>query len=183
MRRDGGVGGGAGTRSPQHLFAWRKKPLVDALRLWLEAQRATVSGKSTIAAAIRHALSRWDGLARFLDDGRIEIDFNVVERSIRPRRSAARTISSPGPTAAANIGRSSPRSSRPAKINGIDPKAYLRDVLARIVARHPMERIDELLPFAYLPAGRESPENTAYDPPSSRVADQEIERGAPQSRT
>src|SRR6478736_4504792 len=62
----------------------RSKPLVDAFRLWLEAQLAAVSGKSTIAAAIRYALSRWDGLARFLDDGRIDIDSNVVERSIRP---------------------------------------------------------------------------------------------------
>jgi hypothetical protein len=50
----------------------------------LEARLAVVSGKSTIAAAIRYALSRWDGLARFLDDGRIEIDPNVVERAIRP---------------------------------------------------------------------------------------------------
>src|SRR5260370_7457065 len=60
------------------------KPLVDNLHLWLEAQLAAVSGKSTIAGAIRYALSRWDGLARFLDDGRIEIDSNVVERAIRP---------------------------------------------------------------------------------------------------
>ena len=62
----------------------RTKPLVDDLRLWLEAQLAAVSGKSTIAGAIRYALSRWEGLTRFLDDGRIEIDSNVVERSIRP---------------------------------------------------------------------------------------------------
>lgn len=56
----------------------RSKLLVDALRLWLEAQLAAVAGKSTIATAIRYALSRWDGLARFLDDGRVEIDSNVV---------------------------------------------------------------------------------------------------------
>ena len=62
----------------------RSKSLVDALRLWLEAQLAAVSGKSTIAAAIRYALSRWDGLARFLDDGRVELDTNAVERGIRP---------------------------------------------------------------------------------------------------
>jgi transposase len=56
------------------------------LRLWLEAQLAAVSGKATIAGAIRYTLSRWDGLiiTRFLDDGRIEIDSNVVERAIRP---------------------------------------------------------------------------------------------------
>jgi transposase len=62
----------------------RTKPLVDGLRLWLEARLAAVSGKSTIAVAIRYTLSRWDGLVRFLDDGRIEIDSNVVERTIRP---------------------------------------------------------------------------------------------------
>jgi transposase len=60
------------------------KPIIDALRPWLEAQLAMVSGKSTIAEAIRYALSRWDGLTRFLDDGHIELDTNVVERAIRP---------------------------------------------------------------------------------------------------
>ena len=90
----------------------RSKPLVDALRLWLEAQLAAVSGKSTIAAAIRYALSRWDGLARFLDDGRVEIDSNVVERSIRPIALGRRTTSSLAPTAAASTGRSLPRWSR-----------------------------------------------------------------------
>jgi transposase len=54
------------------------------LRLWLEAQLAAVSGKATIAGSIRYTLPRWDGLTRFLDDGRIEIDSNVVERAIRP---------------------------------------------------------------------------------------------------
>ena len=58
--------------------------MIDALRPWLEAKLAAVSSKSTIAEAIRYALSRWDGLIRFLDDGRIEIDSNVVERAIRP---------------------------------------------------------------------------------------------------
>ncbi len=62
----------------------RTKPLVDALHVWLQAKLAAVSGKSTIAEAIRYALSRWDGLCRFIDDGRIEIDSNVVERAIRP---------------------------------------------------------------------------------------------------
>ena len=62
----------------------RTKPLIDDLRLWLEAQLAAVSGKATIAGAIRYTLSRWDSLTRFLDDGRIEINSNVVERAIRP---------------------------------------------------------------------------------------------------
>ena len=62
----------------------KTKPLVESLHLWLQAKLATVSGKSTIAEAIRYALSRWQGLTRFLDDGRIEINSNVVERTMRP---------------------------------------------------------------------------------------------------
>ncbi len=62
----------------------RSKPLIDALKPWFEAQLAAVTGKSTIAEAIRYVLTRWDGLTRFLDDGRVEIDSNVVERAIRP---------------------------------------------------------------------------------------------------
>src|SRR5262249_41892501 len=62
----------------------RSKPLVAALRSWLEQQLARVSRKAKIADAIRYALKHWDGLTRFLDDGRIELDTNIVERSIRP---------------------------------------------------------------------------------------------------
>src|SRR5262249_20881081 len=62
----------------------RTKPLVDDLSLWLDAPHAAVSSKSTFTRAIRYVLSRWEGLTRFLVDGRIEIDSNVVERSIRP---------------------------------------------------------------------------------------------------
>jgi transposase len=63
----------------------RSKPLVLELRTWLEQQLARVSGKSLIAGAIRYALNHWDGLTRFLDDGRIELDTNVVERSVDDR--------------------------------------------------------------------------------------------------
>ena len=62
----------------------RSKPLVIELRTWLDQQLARVSGKSLVAEAIRYALNHWDGLTRFLDDGRIELDTNLVERSIRP---------------------------------------------------------------------------------------------------
>jgi len=62
----------------------RSKPLVLALKPWLEQQLARVSAKATIAEDIRYALNHWDGLTRFLDDGRIELDTNIVERSIRP---------------------------------------------------------------------------------------------------
>jgi len=88
----------------------RSKPIVDSLQSWLDTQLALVSRKSTIAEAIRYALTRWTGLARFLDDGRIEIDSNA------------------------------------------DPQAYLADVLARLVAGHPVNRLDELLPWTWAAA-------------------------------
>ena len=62
----------------------RSRPLVDDLRAWLDAQLVRVPGRSRIAEAIRYALKLWSGLGVFLDDGRVEIDSNVVERSIRP---------------------------------------------------------------------------------------------------
>jgi transposase len=129
----------------------RTKPLVDALRLWLEAQLAAVSGKSTIAGAIRYALSRWDGLSRFLDDGRIEIDSNVVERAIRPIALGRKNHLFAGSDGGGEHWAVIASLIETCKMNGVDPQAYLRDVLAKIVARHLMDRIDELLPFAYAP--------------------------------
>jgi hypothetical protein len=133
----------------------RTKPLIDALRPWLEAKLAAVSGKSTIAEAIRYALSRWDGFARFLADGRVEIDSNVVERSMRPialgRKNHLFAGSDGGGVHWAVIA----SLIETCKINDVDPQAYLRDVLTKIVARHPMSRLDELLPFAYRSAQAE----------------------------
>jgi transposase len=130
----------------------RSKPLIDALRLWLEAKLAAVSAKATIADAIRYALSRWDGLTRFLHDGRIEIDSNVVERSIRPIALGRKNHLFAGSDGGGEHWAVIASLIETCKMNDIDPQAYLRDVLAKIVARHLMNRIDELLPFAYLPA-------------------------------
>ena len=62
----------------------RSKPLVAAIKTWLEQPFARVSAKATIAEDIRYGLNHWDGLVRFLNDGRIELDTNIVERGIRP---------------------------------------------------------------------------------------------------
>ena len=130
----------------------RTKPLIDALRLWLEAKLAAVSGKSTIAEAIRYALSRWDGLIRFLDDGRIEINSNVVERSIRPIALGRKNHLFAGSDGGGEHWAVIASLIESCKMNDVDPETYLRDVLAKIVARHPMSRVDELLPFAYVQA-------------------------------
>ena len=130
----------------------RTKPMIDALRPWLEAKLAAVSGKSTIAEAIRYALSRWDGLIRFLGDGRIEIDSNVVERAIRPIALGRKNHLFAGSDGGGEHWAVIASLIETCKMSDVDPEAYLRDVLTKIVARHPMSRVDELLPFAYLQA-------------------------------
>src|SRR5690606_7699481 len=108
---------------------------------------ATVSKKSTIAEAIRYGLGRWDGLIRFLSDGRIEIDSNIVERAIRPialnRKNALFAGSDSGGEHWAILASLIETS----KLNGIDPQAYLANILACIANDHPINRIGELLPW------------------------------------
>ncbi len=117
--------------------------------LWLRDKLVLVSQKSKLAEAIRYALSRWTGLARFLDDGHIEIDNNVVERSIRPialnRKNALFAGSDGGGEQWATIA----SLVETCKLNGIDPQAYLADANTRIVAGHPQSQLDDLLPWTY----------------------------------
>jgi transposase len=142
--------GGLTAGERQHVRQLRTKPLIDAFKSWLEAKLAAVSGKSTIAAAIRYALSRWDGLVRFLDDGRIDIDSNVVERSIRPIALGRKNHLFAGSDGGGEHWAVIASLIETCKMNGVDPQAYLRDVLTKIVARHPMSELDGLLPFAYV---------------------------------
>lgn len=127
------------------------RPSVAALEPWLKVKLGLVSQKSKLAEAIRYALSRWQGLTRFLDDGRVEIDSNVVERAIRPialnRKNALFAGSDGGAEHWAVIA----SLVETCKLNAIDPQAYLGDVIARIVAGHPQSQIDDLLPWAYAP--------------------------------
>jgi transposase len=121
-------------------------PKVAGLRIFLENELARLSGKSPTAGAIRYALSRWPALCRYLDDGRIEIDNNAAERAMRPvtlgRKNWLFAGSDEGGARAAGI----MTLIETAKLNGRDPEAWLRDVLARILD-HPARRIAELLPW------------------------------------
>ena len=130
----------------------KSRPIADAFAPWLTAKLALISQKTKLAEAIRYALSRWDGLTRFLDDGTIEIDSNTVERSIRPialnRKNALFAGSDRGGETWAIIA----SLIETCKLNGIDPQTYLADVLTKIVNGHPHALIDDLLPWAYTTA-------------------------------
>jgi transposase len=128
----------------------KSRPILDELEPWLRTKLGLISQKTKLAEAIRYTLSRWEGLTRFLDDGRIEIDSNVVERSIRPialnRKNALFAGSDGGGEHWAIIA----SLIETCKLCGVEPHAYLEDVITRIVNRHPNSKIDELLPWAYL---------------------------------
>ena len=139
-------------RSPDERRALRQaksRPLLDAFQPWLRAKLDLISQKTKLAEAIRYALSRWTGLIRFLDDGRIEIDSNVVERSIRPialnRKNALFAGSDGGGEHWAVIA----SLVETCKLCDVDPHGYLADVITRIINGYPNSQIDDLLPWAY----------------------------------
>ena len=127
----------------------KSKPLVLKLKAWFEQQLARVSGKSPIAEAIRYALHHWDGLTRFLDDGRIELDTNVVERNIRPIVLNRKNALFAGHDQGAENWACIASLIESCKLLGVDPQTYFTDVLTKLVNLWPASRIDELMPWAW----------------------------------
>ena len=130
----------------------RSLPLVEAMRVWLETEFNRIPPRSGLADAIRYTLTRWNALGRFLDDGRIELDTNTVERAIRPialgRKNHLFAGSDGGATRWAGVA----SLLTTAKLNDIEPFAYLKDVLERMCSGHPMSRLDDLLPWNWTPS-------------------------------
>ena len=125
----------------------RSAPLVQAFGDWLREQRARVSPKSRLGEKLAYIARYWDGLQVFLADGRVEMDSNAVENLARPialnRKSALFAGHDEGAAAWARIA----SLIQTAKLNRVEPYAWLKATLEAIAAGHPNSRIDDLLPF------------------------------------
>lgn len=139
-----------GRPPPERAAARRERavPILDELRAFLDATLAKISGKSDFARAIRYATSRWAALTRYVNDGRLEMSNNAAERAIRPlalgRKNYLFAGSDEGGRRAAIIY----TLIETARLNDIDPEAWLADIIARI-ADHPINQIDDLLPWKW----------------------------------
>jgi hypothetical protein len=130
----------------------RTAPLVADFGDWLQAQRRRISSKSRLGEKLAYIHRHWDGLQTFLHDGRVEIDSNCVENLIRPialtRKNALFAGHDEGGRSWARIA----SLIATAKINSVEPFAYLKATLEAIAAGHPQTRIDELLPWNFKPS-------------------------------
>ena len=129
----------------------QSKPIAEALKAWAEATAPKLSGRSELAAAFRYMLARWLALTHCFDDGRLSLDNNPAERALRGVAIGRKNYLFAGSDRGGERAAAMYSLIETAKLNGIDPEAYLRDVLARI-ADHPNNRIVELLPWNWQPA-------------------------------
>ena len=122
-------------------------PLVEAMKTRLEAQFNRLPPRGGVADAIRYALTRWNALCRFLDDGHIELDNNTVERAIRPIALGRKNHLFAGSDGGAARWAIVASLLATAKLNDVEPFAYLKDVLERLSNGYPMSQLDDLLPW------------------------------------
>ena len=124
----------------------RARPLLDDLRQWMEKTLRSLSTKSETAGAIRYALSHWRALTRYVDDGLLEIDNSAAERALRAVAIGRKNYLFMGADSGGQRAAALYSLIGTAKLSEIDPAFYLRTVLEKI-AEHPINRIEELLPW------------------------------------
>jgi transposase len=136
----------------------RSRPLVEALQVWLRAQLGRLSGRSKLAQAIRYTFNHWNGLIRFLDDGRLELDTNIVERAMRPSALGRKNALFAGADSGGRHWSIIATLIQTAKLNNVEPLDWLTDVLERVVSgetkRH---ELDQLLPWNWKAPGAPDP--------------------------
>ena len=137
------------------------KPLVDALHRYLTEQQERISRKSVTAEAIGYAMNHWRALTRYLDDGRIEIDNNAAERSLRGIALGRKNYLFLGSDAGGERAATLYSLLETAKLNGMNPERYLREVLT-VIADYPVNRVAELSPWQL---------KSAQDVPSDETAE------------
>jgi transposase len=126
------------------------RPLAAELETWLRKQRAKLSAKNEVAKAIAYSLNQWRGLIRFLDDGRLCMSNNAAERALRCVAVGRHNWTFAGSDEGGHRAAAIYTLIETAKLNDVDPRAWLADVLARL-PDHPMRRISELLPWKWKP--------------------------------
>ncbi len=129
----------------------RSLPLMDDFESWLKQKQTLISGKSELAKAIRYMLGRSASLRLFLTDGRVEMDQSTVERAIRPQKLTVKNALFAGSDGGARHWAIVATLIETAKMCGVEPFAYLKDVLTRITAGHTINKIAELAPWNYTP--------------------------------
>jgi len=122
------------------------KPLIGSFEAWLRAERRKLSSKGPLAKAIDYTFNHWKAFTRFLEDGRICLSNNAAERAVRGVAIGRRNWTFCGSDQGGHRAAVMYTLIETAKLNGIDPKAWLADALARI-ADHPAHRLDDLLPW------------------------------------
>lgn len=137
---------GAVPAERQRVRQKRSKPLVDKLGCWLREQYGRVSPGNKIGKAIAYSLNHWDALVRFLNDGRLCMSNNAAERAMRPMATGRRKWTFAGSNEGGHRAAAIYTLIETAKLNDVDPQAWLADVLRRI-NDHPAARLAELLPW------------------------------------
>ena len=126
----------------------RTKPLAAELEVWLRAQHMRVSRKAEIGKAIAYSLNQWAALTRFLEDGRICMSNNAAERALRGIAVGRRNWTFAGSDRGGERAAAIYTLIETCKLNGVDPQAWLADVLARL-PDHPAKRVGDLLPWTW----------------------------------
>jgi transposase len=136
-------------RDVRHAVRQREsRPKVEAFRIWCERQLTLIPGKGDLAKAMRYALTRWASFTLFLDDGRVAIDNNPAERALKAVVLGRKNFLFAGSDAGGEILADAMTVIESAKLSGLNPEAYLTDILGRIRTHDP-KRLDELLPWTW----------------------------------